>query len=434
MLHYSRQRRRVEIEPGKTILQHSISEKIAHLHECGGNGVCTTCRVRVHEGFDQLSEPTSLEATIKEERQWDHNVRLGCQAKLLGGPVTVERLIWSNSESAHLQTEKLNVGMGEERDLTILICDMRNFTPMAEKQLNFDLAHILNLFFNALGDPIFMNNGMIYQYAGDEIIALFGVGGDDATKSCQDAVRAALSMQHAIARLNHWHLKEFDIELEIGIGIHHGKTFVGNIGHDRFKQFAVIGDTVNVASRIQGQNKNMGTKLLVSEAVLHGVPVDALQLGKEQLVELKGKEAPTHIYEVKGYETDQAQYLVQLSITDLLQDEPRFSDIFYQHVFSLAPEVRALFPENMAAQGTMLTHMLRGIVNSMSRPQHLQLGLKNLGTQHASYGVQSAHYPVVKQAFLLTIEEILDGEEDERMKRAWSSVLDMVTNMMKMGH
>ena len=133
MLHYSKKRQDVEIRKGETILQHSIREKIPHLHECGGNGICTTCRVRVHSGISKISRRTKKEESIREKRNWDNSIRLACQAKVQGGPVTIERLIWAQSDTIQLQTENVPVGIGEEKDLTILVCDMRDFTALAEK-------------------------------------------------------------------------------------------------------------------------------------------------------------------------------------------------------------------------------------------------------------------------------------------------------------
>ena len=431
MIRYSRKRQDVEIRKGETILQHSIREKIPHLQECGGNGICTTCRVRIHSGSSQLSPLSKKEEEIKSIKDWDDSIRLACQAKVLGGPLTVERLIWSNNQPNHLQTENIAVGIGEEKDLTILICDMRDFTPLAEKQLNFDLAHILNLFYNALGDPIFLNNGIIYQYVGDEIIALFGVSGDNPEKSCEDAIRAALAMRHAVERLNRWELKEFDIHLDIGIGIHHGRAFVGNIGHDRYKQFAVIGDTVNVTSRIQGQNKELGTKLLASDFVISSIPQNRLALGKSKDVELKGKIGLTTLHEVIGFADHDNKYQVQMSLNYLLKDEERFGDVFYKKVFEIAPEVEQLFPADMADQKKILTHMLRGIINAMSRPHHLEMGLQSLGKQHINYGVKTEHYPVIKQAFMSTVEEIMQQDCTDAIKEAWNDTLELVTKFMQ---
>jgi len=90
---------------------------------------------------------------------------------------------------------------------------------------------MLNRFYTELGDPILMNNGIIYQYVGDEIIGVFGTVGGTKTKNCTDAIRAAKGMQYALERLNRIELKDFEIKLKIGIGINFGRAFIGHLGH-----------------------------------------------------------------------------------------------------------------------------------------------------------------------------------------------------------
>ncbi len=88
-------------------------------------------------------------------------MRLACQTKVKGR-VTLERMIRTSSEVSRLQLEKIAAGVAEERHLAILFCDMRNFTPFAERHLPYDVVHVLNRFFGVLGEPILMNDGVIY--------------------------------------------------------------------------------------------------------------------------------------------------------------------------------------------------------------------------------------------------------------------------------
>ncbi len=429
-LTYTVLNRKIPATPGKSILELSIQHKIPHLHECGGHGICTTCRIRVLDGMSQITPKTSAEEKVALERTWDQSTRLACQARLLGGSVAIERMIWTSAETSHFQLEKVSTGIGEERDMAFLFCDMRNFTPIAEKQLNFDLAHILNRFFTALGDPVYMNNGIIYQYAGDEIIAIFGAGGDRPQKSCTDAIRAALGMLYAIRRLNKWDLQAFDVTMSIGIGIHFGRAFIGNVGHHRHKQFAIIGDPMNVTSRIQSKNKELKTELLISEVVHHYVDPGLLHIGAKSKVQLKGKSEVHTIYEVKSFASPDYQLSLQSSIHHILRDEAAFAQEFYEELFSLAPEVRDLFSDRLSAQGTMITSMLQSITYTLSRPDHLRMGLKELGKQHHGYGVQPAHYPVVKKALLTTIENRLGHEYTEEMESAWNKAIDTISDIM----
>ena len=423
--------RTVEVEdPLNSILDVSIENKIPHLHECGGNGMCTTCRIRVLDGFNSLTKPTQKEMKMARQRNWDTSIRLACQTRVRG-PVSIQRLVWTSAEISQLQMETIPVGKGEERPLALLFCDLRDFTKLAEKHSNFDLAHMLNRFFTILGDPILMNNGIIYQYAGDEIIGLFGTGGGEKEKISFDAIRAGLGMLYAVERLNRLELKDFGTEFRVGIGIHFGKAFVGQIGHPKHRQFAVIGDPVNVTSRIESQNKELGTRLLVSDEFLSVFKKDVLNTGLQTSVQVKGKEEPINVHEVIGFKEPDTFLEVQATLDLILKNEDDFAQKFYQKVFTKAPEVQELFRKNMLDQGRMLTHMLGGIVYSLSRPEYLILGLKSLGRQHESYGVRLEHYPIVRETLLEVIDEELGKASSPKIMHAWRSALDLVVQSMQ---
>jgi class 3 adenylate cyclase/hemoglobin-like flavoprotein len=421
----------VEVEdPLDSILDVSITNKIPHLHECGGNGICTTCRIRVIDGLGNLTKPTIKETEMAHKRNWDPSIRLACQTRVRG-EVSIQRLVWTSAEISRLQVETVPLGQGEERPLALLFCDLRDFTKLAENHSNFDLAHMLNRFFTILGDPILMNNGIIYQYAGDEIIGLFGTGGGQKEKICYDAIRAGLGMLYAVERLNKIELKDFNTEFQIGVGLHFGKAFVGQIGHPKHRQFAVIGDPVNVASRIESLNKELGTRLLVSDEFYANFPEGILNKGIGDSVRVKGKKEEIVVHEIVGFKEPDTNLEVQATLDQILKNEDEFAEKFYARVFKKAPQVRELFKKNLLDQGRMLTHMLGGIVYSLSRPEYLILGLKSLGRQHKAYGVNKEHYPVVKQALLETIQEELGEACNYKIIHAWENALDLVIHSMQ---
>lgn len=413
-----------------SILEVSISNKIPHLHECGGHGKCTTCRVRVLEGMQNLSAKTEQETFMARSRRWDPSIRLACQT-YVKGDVSLQRLIWSSAEVNKLQAETAPEGRAEERPIAILFCDLRNFTSLSSHNLPFDIAYLLNRFYTALGEPILMNNGIIYQYVGDEIIGVFGTAGGTREKNCMDAVRAAIGMRYALERLNRMELKDFAVKLEIGIGINFGLAYVGHLGHPTHRQFSVVGDPVNVASRIQEQTKKTGAKILISKLVYqHAIP-DSLETGRRFTALLDGKDQEVELYELLGFRKMDIQLELQASLHLLLQDEDAFAALFYGKVFEKEPAVRALFGRNMQDQGRLLTHMLAGIVYSLARPEHLMMGLKKLGQNHERYGVKDEFYPLVKETLLETLPEVLGDFYSPRIEEAWSQALDFVMQTMK---
>lgn len=413
-----------------SLLDLSITNQIPHLHECGGHGRCTTCRVRILDGIQQLSPKTPAETEAAFARKWDPSMRLACQA-YPKGDVTLQRLIWSMAEVTSLQKELAPEGKAEERPIAILFCDLRNFTSMSSDNMNFDVAYMLNRFYTAMGEPILMNNGIIYQYVGDEIIGVFGTTGGTREKNCTDAIRAALGMQYALDHLNRFELKDLQVKLQSGIGINFGKAYVGHLGHPTHKQFSVIGDPVNVASRIQDQTKETGTRILVSKSVLQSIPGDRVQKGRQFDVELPGKRGAASLTEILGFTEMDAQLELQASLHVMLNDQDSFAEIFYAKVFEISPETRALFKRNMKDQGRLLTHMLAGLVYSLARPDHLESGIRNLGQSHERYGVVAAHYPVVKEAMLHTIDKTLGPSKTEKTMDAWAQSLEEILEIMQ---
>lgn len=431
-IHYLGDDRTTRIaDPGMTILDVSIAHKIPHFRECGGNGRCTTCRVRISGGIENVLPRTQCEAEVADALRWDPLTRLACQTRIRGD-VTLERLIRSSADVSRLQLEEVSLAPAEERTLAVLFCDIREFTSFVDRNLAYDVVHILNRFFKAVGDAVLINNGVIYQYVGDQIIGLFGVGGDAPAKSCLDAVRAGLGMLAALRDLNAELAGEFGTKLEIGIGAHFGPLIVGMMGHPDHRQFTVIGDAMNLASRIEGANKTLGTSFLVSEGLFQEIPQAPVKVRTAQVV-LKGKDGPVQLVEVLGFAAPDAALLVQSTIEVLLQRQKEFAKSLYRRVFELAPGAEALFSGDMERQGQMLSHTLQFLVHAMSRPGTMALGLRDLGRRHDGYGVAPEHYPVFRRAFLEAVRTTLGDKHTSEIDEAWGSTIDMIIASMRGG-
>jgi class 3 adenylate cyclase/hemoglobin-like flavoprotein len=416
-------------DPNATILDVAIAHKIPHFRECGGNGRCTTCRVRVADGIQNVLPRTPRETEVADALRWDGFTRLACQTRI-SGDVTLERLIKSDADVSRLQLEEASIAASEERTLAVLFCDIREFTPFVDTHLAYDVVHILNRFFKAVGDAILVNNGVIYQYVGDQIIGLFGVGGDPPAKSCLDTLRAGLGMLDALNGLNAELAGEFGTTLEIGIGAHFGPLIVGMMGHPDHRQFTVIGDAMNLASRIEGANKTLGTRFLVSEALFDQVPQAPVEARRAQIV-LKGKHGTVQLVEPIGFAAPDTTLLVQSTIGVLLQHQQRFTNELYRRLFAAAPAARRLFRGDMESQGQMLAHMLQFLVHAMSRPDTMALGLRDLGRRHEGYGVSPEYYPAFRRAFLESANVVLGEKFTPHVESAWADTMDMIIASMR---
>ena len=157
--------------------------------------------------------------------------------------------------------------------MTVYFSDIKGFSSISEKLLPHKLVDLLNEYFSLCATPIQENNGVIDKYIGDSIMAFWGPPFSLAQNSALDACKAALAQKAQLAHLNK-NLqdivgdKRLAINLSHRIGIASGSVVVGNLGSDRAKSFTVIGDVVNVASRLEGLNRNYGTTITIDETTM----------------------------------------------------------------------------------------------------------------------------------------------------------------------
>jgi adenylate cyclase len=257
--------------PDTTLLDIAAAHQIPTVSACGGNGICSTCRVEVIEGLDQLEPPSEAEQTLARKRNWPANVRLACTARVVGdGPVTVRRLISPPEEKKRRRRQEKQGGLGQIRSLAVLFADMRNFTAITEACPAFDVVYILNRYFTTLKQAITKYGGQVNLFVGDEISAVFGMETDPRI-ACRQAIDAGLEMLQRIETLSGVIEQEFHVRLTIGVGIHYGPVIVGKVGPTDDLRFGLVGDTVNIASRLESQTKELGAPLLASSTVVESL-------------------------------------------------------------------------------------------------------------------------------------------------------------------
>lgn len=283
-------------EVGKTLLQISLANGVNHTHECGGNARCSTCRVLVLEGLENLCPRNEKEAKLAKTKGFADNIRLACQS-IVSGDVKVRRLVIDQDDIETAYSEA-GVNRGEERKVAILFSDIRGFTNFSERNLAYDVVHILNRYFRKVGDTVLQHKGYIDKYMGDGLMCLFGLEENNPREICKHAVSTAVAMQQELAKLNEY-LKQqfFGEEFKIGIGIHFGDVIVGEIGHPEKHQVTAIGDNVNEASRIETATKKAQASILISDAVREHVD-DTFSFGRRFNARLKGKSGTYRLHEI----------------------------------------------------------------------------------------------------------------------------------------
>lgn len=186
----------------------------------------------------------------------------------------------------------------ERKQLTILFCDIRGFTPFTEELYAEQVAVYLNQYFNEMVKVILKNNGTIDKFMGDAVMAFFGAPVDDE-EHAMNAIKAALEMQKALNTLNEKWVKTGKKQLDIGIGINTGSVLVGNFGSENLMDYTVIGDPVNLASRLESLNKQEATNILIS-AFTYQLVKDRVKVNIIGPRQVKGKSESVVVYEVVG--------------------------------------------------------------------------------------------------------------------------------------
>ncbi|MDY0004536.1 MAG: adenylate/guanylate cyclase domain-containing protein [Polyangia bacterium] len=187
---------------------------------------------------------------------------------------------------------------GERREVTILFSDIRNFTSLSERLRPEQVVVLLNEYFERMIEVVFRNQGTLDKFIGDGLMVLFGCPLEDPDHAVH-AAEAALEMQAELADLRDRWRREGLPEIEIGVGIHTGPAIVGNIGSSKRLEYTAIGDTVNLASRIESATKEMKRSILLSGSTQAAV---AERYSTEPLGEIrvKGRDAPVTVFALRG--------------------------------------------------------------------------------------------------------------------------------------
>jgi len=201
--------------------------------------------------------------------------------------------------------EKLKLG-GDKKNLSVMFSDIRGFTSISEKLSPEKLVQLLNEYLTAMTNIVFKYDGLLDKYIGDAIMAVFGAPldqPDHARRACLTAVE----MMAELRRLQTKWATEGWPEINIGIGVNTGDMVVGNMGSEMRFDYTVMGDSVNLASRLEGTNKEYGTNIIVSEFTHESVK-DEFFCRELDAVRVKGKKLPVRIFELLGEQKGKAQW------------------------------------------------------------------------------------------------------------------------------
>jgi adenylate cyclase len=193
---------------------------------------------------------------------------------------------------------------GERRVMTVLFCDLRGFTGTSEGMTPQGLVKVMNRYFSTMSAPIRDHEGIIDKYIGDAIMAYWGPPFTDDAAQARLASLAALKMLELVPQLRTelpelLGVRSLPTAFDLRIGIATGDVLVGSIGSEWMMNYTVMGDTVNLASRLEGANKEYGGRILVSEATIAGAS-DAVEAREIDRVAVLGQSRPRAVFEIMG--------------------------------------------------------------------------------------------------------------------------------------
>ena len=280
--------REVQVPRNFSILEASRMADIPHASVCGGRGRCSTCRVRVSHGAASLPPPSAGELRVLQRVGAAPNVRLACQLRPTAN-LAVTPLLPASAQASDGYGQPAYL-TGQERMIAVMFADIRSFTGIAETKLPYDLVFFLNSYFESVGAAIVSSGGIIDKFVGDGVMALFGVD-SGPEEGCRQALTAARAMIARVHSLSGALSEELSAPLRIGIGVHCGPAVVGRMGYGESIHVTAIGDTVNVASRLQDATKEFHCQLVFSEEVAQRSAIDTAALARHELTVRNRREA-----------------------------------------------------------------------------------------------------------------------------------------------
>ena len=256
---------------GQTILETLRTAGVPHAAVCGGRGRCTTCRVHVGEAAKELPPPGDVEKRALQRVHAEPEVRLACQCRPRHD-LSIHPLL---PPSATARDANRPGGIqGREQKVACMFIDLRGSTKLGEDKLPYDVLFILNQFFAEMSEALSETEGHYAQFAGDGLMALYGIDGN-IEAGCRNAIRGAAAMSQKLEDLNARLARELKEPLQMGIGVHCGDAIVGTMGPPTAQNFSAIGDDINVSARLEAKSKEYKCQFVLSKAAADAAGVDA---------------------------------------------------------------------------------------------------------------------------------------------------------------
>jgi adenylate cyclase len=283
----------VTVPLGFSLLEASRWAGIPHASVCGGRARCSTCRVRVIHGAEHLLPPTPAERRTLDRIGGPRDVRLACQVRPQAD-ISIEPLVRASTNAAR---EVMRFGAaiegGTEMEIAALFVDLRESTRLAAGRLPYDALFLFDRYIQVVTTAVRRNDGHVTSIAGDGVMSMFGVKGSGES-AARDAFSAAAQLWQGVETLNHELADELQVPLRIGIGLHVGTAVVGMISDDGVGSLQFLGDTGNLAAKLEAETKRHHCILIASAQAAAQIAPDQMGFAPSA-VAVPGKEDDVHV-------------------------------------------------------------------------------------------------------------------------------------------
>lgn len=288
----------IQTPRGLSLLAISRINRVPHASVCGGRARCSTCRVRVLAGQEQLPPPSDQEQRVLRRVGAPANVRLACQI-FPTSDLSISTLLPARAEPQRDKGGDKYL-WGVEQEVTVMFCDLRGFTRMSEGRLSYDVVFLLNQFLGCMAEAIEETGGFVDKFMGDGVMAIFGID-RPREEGARQAIAAARAMGGVLDALNQSLREALPAPLSMGIGIHSGPAILGRIGAVRQTEvgaarLTALGETVNLASRLEAKTKELGVQLALSAVTAEWAGLQPGAGFEPRMVEVRGLSQPIAVF------------------------------------------------------------------------------------------------------------------------------------------
>lgn len=389
--------------------------------DCGGNALCTTCRVSIISGLANANPREGMETTVAQQRGWPLSTRLSCQLHV-HGPMTVRRMVSASDEdSLDLATTSVRHRNAPER-LVVAQATLVGIDAFSKKHLTFDTLHVLERFVHQMIEPSLPHGARVLSTHSAGVLLGFSTTDRSVEATVDAALRSALRMRPRLRHINHYTSRHFGDRFSLAVGIDVGDVVLVEMSVVPGKDPAFIGHAVLGANRAASIGAREGAMIVASDRV-RGL-LREVRLGADH------HEQGERFVSVLDFVKPDVVAVVQETYERVLERRDEFSLAVYRR-FLADPTVAQMFANSdMGTQRAMLMGVLHRAVKALQNFESIEGELRSLGRRHASLGVAPRQFRVLGQALIESLREFLGDEFDHDAELAWMELFAMLARAM----